>query len=107
MQHTEAIRDKLATENKSRNLLDRVTMLEKEREDLGCRLHDEMEAATEAKTYAENARAEAHAAGKRVAELELEVKNMCAYCEKTESVTSGGVDWAHTLFVDAYHDLGA
>jgi hypothetical protein len=33
-QHTEAIRDKLVTENKSRNLLEKVTTLDKEKEDL-------------------------------------------------------------------------
>jgi hypothetical protein len=31
MQHTEAVRDKLVVENKSRNLLEKLTALEKER----------------------------------------------------------------------------
>jgi hypothetical protein len=47
--------DKLAAENKSRNLLDKVTMLEKEKEDLDHWLNDDKE-------DAENARVEAQAA---------------------------------------------
>lgn len=43
----------------------------------------------------------------RAIELELEVKSMCAYREKTESATHAGVDRVHTLFMDAYGDLCA
>jgi chromosome segregation ATPase len=107
MQCTEAIRDKLVAENKSRNLLDKVTVLEKEREDLSRRLNDEKEATAEAKTDAENARAEAKAAHKCATKLELEVNNMRAYPNKTKLATYDGVDRAHTLFVDVYHDLSA
>jgi hypothetical protein len=32
---------------------------------------------------------------------------MRAYRERTESATRAGVDRAHTIFVDAYRDLGA
>jgi hypothetical protein len=32
---------------------------------------------------------------------------MRSHCEKTESVTRAGVDRVHTLFMDAYRDLGA
>jgi chromosome segregation ATPase len=92
-QHTEVVRDKSAVENKSRNLLDKVTVLEKEKKELGRRLNDEKE-------DAENARVEAQAARKRVADLELEVRNMRNYREKTELATCTGVDRAHTLFVD-------
>jgi hypothetical protein len=84
-----------------------VTVLEKEKEDLGHRLNDEKEVAAEAKTDVENARVEAQATHQCAADLELEVRNMRAYCEKTESTTRVGVDRAHTLFVDVYHDLGA
>jgi predicted nucleic acid-binding Zn-ribbon protein len=87
------VRDKSAVENKSRNLLDKVMVLEKEKKELGRRLSDEKE-------DAENARAEAQAARKRVADLELEVRNMRNYREKTELATCTGVDQAHTLFVD-------
>jgi 3-phenylpropionate/cinnamic acid dioxygenase small subunit len=51
-QHTKAIRDKSAAKNKSRNILEQVMPLEKEKEDLDCRLNDEKE-------DAENARVEA------------------------------------------------
>jgi hypothetical protein len=34
-QHTEAVRGKSAAENKSRNLLEKLSAVEKEREDLG------------------------------------------------------------------------
>jgi chromosome segregation ATPase len=107
MQHTEAIRDKSVAANKSRNLLDKVKTLEKQNEDLGRRLNDKKDVAAEAKMEAESARAEAQAAYNRAVELELEVKSMSAYREKTESTTRAGVDRAHTLFVDAYRDLGA
>jgi hypothetical protein len=106
-QHVEAIRDKSMAKNKSRNLLDKVTVLEKEKEDLGRRLNDEKEAAAEAKTDAENTRVEAQAAHQCAADLELEVRNMRAYREKKESTTRAGVDRVHTLFVDVYRDLGA
>jgi hypothetical protein len=82
-----------------------VTVLEKEKEDLDRRLKDEKEATAEAKTDAKNARAEAQATRKRATGLELEVRNMHAYHEKAESATRAGVNRAHTLFVDAYHDL--
>lgn len=49
---------------------------------------------------------EAQAARKRVADLELELKNMRGHRERTESVTRAWVDRAHTLFMDAYRDLG-
>jgi parvulin-like peptidyl-prolyl isomerase len=91
------------TENKSRNLLDKVIMLEKEKEDLGHRLNDEREATAEARTDAENARTEAQA----TTNLELEVKNMRGYREKMELAIHARVNRAHTLFVDACRDLGA
>jgi predicted nucleic acid-binding Zn-ribbon protein len=76
-----------------------VTTLETEKGDLARPLNDEKE-------DAENARVEAQAVRKRVADLELELKNMRDHHERTESVTHAGVDRAHTLFMDAYRDLG-
>ena len=38
--------------------------------------------------------------------MELELKNICGHHERTESSTRAGVEQAHTLFVDAYRDLG-
>jgi hypothetical protein len=106
MQHTEAIRDNSTAKNKSQNLFDKVTTLEKESEDLGRRLNDEKDIAAEAKTEAKSACAEAQATRKCAAELELEVKSMHAYRERMEVAMLVGVDRAHTLFVDTYHDLG-
>jgi 3-phenylpropionate/cinnamic acid dioxygenase small subunit len=106
-QHTEATRDKSAAVNKSRNLLNKVMVLEMEKEDLSHRLNDDKETTAEAKTDAKNARAEAQDTRQCAAGLELEVRNMCAYREKMESATRVEVDRAHTLFVDAYRDLGA
>jgi hypothetical protein len=76
-----------------------VTALENEKEDLDRWLNDEKE-------DTENTREDAQASHKRVADLEVEVKNMPGYCEKTESATRAGVDRAHSLFVDVYHNLG-
>jgi hypothetical protein len=64
MQHVEAIRDKSTTENKSRNLLDKVVEHEKENEDLGRRLNDEKDAIAEAKMEAETTHTEAQATHK-------------------------------------------
>jgi hypothetical protein len=80
-----------------------VTVLEKEKEDLGRQLNDEREATAEVRIDAENARTEAQA----TTNLELEVKNMRGYREKMELATHARVDRAHTLFVDACRDLGA
>jgi hypothetical protein len=106
MQHTEAVRDNSVAENKSQNLLYKVTVLEKENEDLDRRLNDEKDTAAEAKIEAKSACAEAQATRKRAAELELEVKSMRTLRERTKSATHAGVDQTHTLFVDAYRDLG-
>jgi hypothetical protein len=43
MQHTEAVRDKSAMENKSCNLLEKLTAAEAEKEDLSHRLAEERE----------------------------------------------------------------
>jgi hypothetical protein len=90
----------LTAENKSRNHLEKLTTLEKEKEDLDRRLTDEKE-------DAEKARAEAQAAHKRTVELELELKNMCGHRERSDSSTRAGVERTHVLFVDEYRDLGA
>lgn len=59
MQHIEAFTDKSVTKNKSRNLLDKVGVLEKDNEDLGCQLNEENDSTAEAKTEAQAACAEA------------------------------------------------
>lgn len=109
MVHTKAVRDKYVAENKSQNLLEVVGSLEKEKENdnLSRRLSEEKDSADQAKSEAQAARVEAQATQKRTAKLELEVKNMRAYYEKVDATMRVGVDRAHTLFINAYRDLGA
>jgi hypothetical protein len=104
----------LATKNKSRNLLEKLTAAETEKEDLIYRLAEEREGAEKAHVEAQAAGAEADAACaevslalKRAADAELGLKSLCSYTEKMEASTRARVERAHTLFVDAYHDLGA
>jgi hypothetical protein len=51
--------------------------------------------------------AEAQAARTRTADMELELRNIRSHRKKTESNTRAGVELAHTLFVEAYCELGA
>jgi hypothetical protein len=104
----------LATKNKSRNLLEKLTAAETEKEDLIYRLAEEREGAEKARVEAQAAGAEADAACaevslalKRAADAELGLKSLRSYTEKMEASTRARVERAHTLFVDAYHDLGA
>jgi hypothetical protein len=60
-----------------------VTVLENKKEDFDRRFNDEKE-------DAENAHVEAQATRKRVADLELEVRNMHDYRKKMESATGAG-----------------
>jgi chromosome segregation ATPase len=113
-EHTEAVKDKSAAENKSRNLLEKLSATEKEREDLNRRLVKEKEGTERARAKAQAARAEADAARaeadialKRVADKELELKSLRNYPEKMEASTRTGVERAHTLFVKSYRELGA
>ena len=68
------------------------------------RTHAEAQAAC---VEAEVVRAEAELALKRVADKESELESLRSYCEKTEASTRVGVERAHTLFVEAYRELGA
>jgi chromosome segregation ATPase len=110
----EAVRDKSAAENKSRNLLEKLTATKTEKEDLSRRLAEEREGTEKARTEAQAARAEADAARaeaslalKRTADAESRLKSLRSYTEKTEASTRAGVERAHALFVDAYRELGA
>jgi 3-phenylpropionate/cinnamic acid dioxygenase small subunit len=51
-QHTEAVRDKLGAKNKSRDLLEKLSVAEKEREDLKRRLAEERDDAEKARAEA-------------------------------------------------------
>jgi hypothetical protein len=112
--HTEAVRDKSVTENKSCNLLEKLSVAKKEREDLGHRLAEEREGAEKAhaevqaaRTEFEAMRVEADLARKRATDKESELKGIHSYCKKTEASSHAGVERVHTLFVEVYHELGA
>jgi hypothetical protein len=107
MQHTEAVRDKSAAENKSRNLMEKLSAAEAEKEDLARRLTTEKEDADRACVEAQAARAEANLALQRVVEAELSHRGLRGYLDKTEASTRTGVDRAHTLLMNAYRQLGA
>jgi hypothetical protein len=100
MQHTEAVRDKSAAEKRSRNLHEKLTAANAEKEDLSRRLAEEREGA-------EKARAEASLALKHATDTESGLKSLCGYIDKTEASTRAGVDWEHALLVDAHRQLGA
>jgi hypothetical protein len=51
-------------------------------------------------------RVESELALKGATDKESELKSLCGYCEKTEAPTGAGVERAHTLFVEAYRELG-
>jgi hypothetical protein len=100
MQHTEALRDKLAMENRSRNLLEKLTAVKAKKEDLSRWLAEEREGG-------EKARVEASLALKSTTNAESGLKSLRGYVDKTQASTRVGVDRAHTLLVDAYRQLGA
>jgi hypothetical protein len=87
-------------ENRSRNLLEKLTAVEAEKEDLSRRLAAERE-------DAEKARTEASLALKRVVDTESGLRSLRIYMDRGEASTRAGVDRAHSLLVDAYHQLGA
>eukprot|EP00267_Zea_mays_P047690 XP_020400174.1 uncharacterized protein LOC103639930 [Zea mays] len=86
-QHTEAVRDKSAAENRSRNLLVKLTAAEAKNEDLSCRLAEEREGAEKARAEAQAARAEASLALKRTTDAKLGLKSLRGYVDNTEAST--------------------
>ena len=100
MQHTEAVRDKSAAEKRSRNLHEKLTAANAEKEDISRRLAEEREGV-------EKARAEASLALKHATDTESGLKSLCGYIDKTEASTRAGVDREHALLVDAHRQLGA
>jgi hypothetical protein len=108
------MRDKSAAENKSRNLMEKLSVVEAKKEDLGRRLAVEKEDADKAcveaqavRADAKLARADANLALQRVAEAEANYKSLRGYLDKAEASTRIGVDRARALLVDAYQKLGA
>jgi hypothetical protein len=111
---TEAVWDKLAAENKSRNLMDKLSAAEAEKEELGHRLAAEKEDADKACVEAQAARADAKLARaeaslflQRAAEAEANHRSLRSYPDKAEASTRTGVGRARALLVDAYRQLGA
>jgi hypothetical protein len=111
-QHTEAVQDKSAAENKTRKLKEKLTTAEAEKEDLGRQLAAEKEDANRAcaeaqgaRAEAKLARAEANLANQRAAEADHSSMRGCL--DRAEASTRTEVDRAHALLVDAYRQLGA
>jgi hypothetical protein len=108
------MRDKSATERKSRNLMDKLSAAEAEKEELGRLLASEKEDAHKASTEdraaradAKLVRAEASLALQQAAEAEANHRSLRGHLDKAEASTRTGVDRACALLVDAYRQLGA
>jgi hypothetical protein len=108
------MRDKSAAESKSRNLMDKLSATEAEKEELGRLLAAEKEDADKACTEAQATRAdaklacaEASIAVQRAAEAEANHRSLRGYLDKAKASTRTGVDRARALLVDAYRQLGA
>jgi hypothetical protein len=106
-QLTEAMWDKSAAESKSRNLMDKLSPVEAEKEELGRRLAAEREDADKACSEAQAACAEASLALQRATEAEANHRSLRGHLDKAETSTRTGVDRARALLVDAYRQLGA
>jgi hypothetical protein len=101
------VRDKSATENKSRNLMYKLSAAEAKKEELDRRLAAEKEDADKACAEAQAARAEASLALQHAAEAEANHRSLRSYLDKAEASTRTEVDRARALLVDAYRQLGA
>jgi chromosome segregation ATPase len=98
-QHTEVVRDNLATENKSCNLMEKLLAAEAEKEDLGRRLSAKKEDADKACAEVQAARAEvklacakASLALQHAVEAESSHRSLRGYLDKAEASTSTGFD---------------
>jgi hypothetical protein len=112
-QHTDVVRDKLAAENKSRRLAERLAAAEAEDEDLRRQLAERRDAnracaeAQSAQAEAKLARAEASLACQHVEEMETRLGSLHGRLDKMEASTRAEVERTHTQLVDAYRELGA
>jgi hypothetical protein len=95
----EAVRDKSAVENKSCNLMEKLSAVEAEKEDLARRLVVEKEDADRACVEAQAARAEAKLVRaeanltlQRAAEAEANHRSLRGYLDKAEASTHTEVD---------------
>jgi hypothetical protein len=114
VQHTDAVRDKSAAENKSCRLTERLVAAEAEKEDLRRHLAEERKDANRACAEAQAAqaeaklvRAEASLARQRAEEMETRLCGLRDPLDKTEASTRAEVERTHTQLMDAYRELGA
>jgi hypothetical protein len=113
-QHTDAVRDKSATENKSRRLAERLAAAEAEKEDLRRQLTEERRDANKACAEVQSAQAEAKLAWaeaslayQRGEEMETTLGGLRDRLDKMEASTRVEVERTHTKLMDAYQELGA
>jgi chromosome segregation ATPase len=113
-QHTDVVREKSATENKSRRLTERLAAAEAEKEELRRQLAEERRDTNRAcadaqatQAEAKLARAEVSLARQRAEELEARLSGLCNRLDKAEASTRAEVERMHMQFVDAYRELGA
>jgi hypothetical protein len=113
-QHTEAVRDESAVENKICRMKEKLTAAEDEKEDLGRQLAAEKKDANRAcveaqaaRVEAKLARAEANLAIQRAVEAEANHSSLRGCLDRAEAFTRTEVDRAHALLVDTYRQLGA
>ena len=102
-QHTDAVRDKSAAENKSRRLMERLAAAEAEKEDLRRQLAEERKDANRAcaeaqaaQAEAKLARAEASLARQRVEEMETRLCGLRDRLDKMEASTRAEVERTHS-----------
>jgi hypothetical protein len=108
------VRDKLAAENKSRMLTERLVAAEAEKEVLRRELAAERKDANracakaqDAQAEAKLARAEASLARQCTEEMEMRLGGLRDHLDKAEASTRAEVDRTHAQLVDAYQELGA
>jgi hypothetical protein len=88
-------------------LLDKLSAVKAEKEDLSRRLAAEKENTNKAHVEAQAARAEANLALQCATDAESGRRSLRGYLDRAEASTRTGVDRAHKLLVDAYRELGA
>jgi hypothetical protein len=96
----------LAAENRSHNLLEKLTAVEAEKDNLSRQLAEERDGAEKARAEVQTACAEASLALKRASNVESGLKSLRGYVNMMETSTRVGVDRAHALLIDAYRHLG-
>jgi hypothetical protein len=101
-QHTEVVRDKLVAENKSRNLLEKFSSAEKEREDLSRRLAEEREGTEKARVEAQAALKGKCALGPFLSILVIECQRKC-FCVDLCNVVDKVQIMSKGMFLDLVH----